>query len=148
MKDVQYDRTSIEQAIRDKVGEFFSNVQNDMFIPKSDIISIIKTASDTIDGVDLYILGEKNEKAIIDKQYINKIHTFNISKGLYDVNEELVYVGEGENPGIGFDEYGNIYLDNNDQFPVLMGGWNFRSSGIGEEPQYTTVTNPLNIVFR
>ena len=148
MKEVQYDRTSIEQAIRDKVGEFFSNVQNDMFIPKSDIISIIKSASDTIDGVDLYILGEKNEKAIIDKQYINKIHTFNISKGLYDVNEELVYVGEGENPGIGFDEYGNIYLDNNDQFPVLMGGWSFRSSGVGEEPQYTTVTNPLNIVFR
>jgi hypothetical protein len=148
MKDVQYDRTSVEQAIRDKVGEFFSDVQNDMFIPKSDIISIIKSASDAIDGVDLYILGEKNEKAIIDKQYINKIHTFNISKGLYDVNEELVYVGEGENPGIGFDEYGNIYLDNNDQFPVLMGGWNFRSSGIGEEPQYTTVTNPLNIVFR
>lgn len=148
MKDVQYDRTSIEQAIRDKVGEFFSNVQNDMFIPKSDIISIIKTASDAIDGVDLYILGEKNEKAIIDKQYVNKIYTFNISKGLYDVNEELVYVGEGENPGIGFDDYGNIYLDNNDQFPVLMGGWSFRSSGIGEEPQYTTVTNPLNIVFR
>jgi hypothetical protein len=29
-----------------------------------------------------------------------------------------------------------------------MGGWNFRSSRIGEEPQYTTVTNPLNIVFR
>lgn len=148
MKEVQFDRTSVEQAIRDKVGEFFSDVQNDMFIPKSDIISIIKSASNAIDGVDLYILGEKNEKAIIDKQYINKIHTFNISKGLYDVNEELVYVGEGENPGIGFDEYGNIYLDNNDQFPVLMGGWNFRSSGIGEEPQYTTVTNPLNIVFR
>ena len=148
MKEVQFDRTSIEQAIRDKVGEFFSDVQNDMFIPKSDIISIIKSASDAIDGVDLYILGEKNEKAIIDKQYINKIHTFNISKCLYDVNEELVYVGEGENPGIGFDEYGNIYLDNNDQFPVLMGGWSFRSSGIGEEPQYTTVTNPLNIVFR
>lgn len=148
MKDVQYDRTSIEQAIRDKVGEFFSNVQNDMFIPKSDIISIIKTASDAIDGVDLYILGEKNEKAIIDKQYVNKIYTFNISKGLYDVNEELVYVGEGENPGIGFDDYGNIYLDNNDQFPVLMGGWSFRSSSVGEDPQYTTVTNPLNIIFR
>ena len=148
MKEVQFDRTSVEQAIRDKVGEFFSDVQNDMFIPKSDIISIIKSASDAIDGVDLYILGEKNEKAIIDKQYINKIHTFNISKGLYDVNEELVYVGEGENPGIGFDEYGNIYLDNNDQFPVLMGGWSFRSSGVGEEPQYTTVTNPLNITFR
>lgn len=148
MKEVQYDRTSIEQAIRDKVGDFFTNIQNDMFIPKSDIISVIKSASDAIDGVDLYILGEKNEKAIIDKYYINKIHTFNVSKGTYDVNEEMVYVDKGENPGIGFDEYGNIYLDNNDQFPVLMGGWSFRSSGPNEEPQYTTISDPLILVFR
>ena len=148
MKDIQFDRPSVEQAIRDKVGDFFTNIQNDMFIPKSDIISVIKSASDAIDGVDLYILGEKNEKAIIDKYYINKIHTFNVSKGMYDVNEEMVYVNEGENPGIGFDEYGNIYLDNNDQFPVLMGGWSFRSSGLGEEPQYTTISDPLILVFR
>lgn len=148
MKDIQFDRPSVEQAIRDKVGDFFTNIQNDMFIPKSDIISVIKSASDAIDGVDLYILGEKNEKAIIDKYYINKIHTFNVSKGMYDVNEEMVYVNEGENPGIGFDEYGNIYLDNNDQFPVLMGGWSFRSSGPGEEPQYTTISDPLILVFR
>jgi hypothetical protein len=148
MKDIQFDRPSVEQAIRDKVGDFFTNIQNDMFIPKSDIISVIKSASDAIDGVDLYILGEKNEKAIIDKYYINKIHTFNVSKGMYDVNEEMVYVNEGENPGIGFDEYGNIYLDNNDQFPVLMSGWSFRSSGPGEEPQYTTISDPLILVFR
>ena len=148
MKEIQYDRSSVEQAIRDKVGEFFTNVQNDMFIPKSDIISIIKSASDAIDGVDLYILGEKNEKAIIDKYYINKVNTFNISKGMYDIKEEMVYVNDGENPCIGFDEYGNIYLDNNDQFPVLMGGWSFRSSGPNEEPQYTTISNPLILVFR
>jgi hypothetical protein len=148
MKDIQFDRPSVEQAIRDKVGDFFTNIQNDIFIPKSDIISVIKSASDAIDGVDLYILGEKNEKAIIDKYYINKIHTFNVSKGMYDVNEEMVYVNEGENPGIGFDEYGNIYLDNNDQFPVLMGGWSFRSSGPNEEPQYTTISDPLILVFR
>ena len=148
MKEIQYDRSSVEQAIRDKVGEFFTNVQNDMFIPKSDIISVIKSASDAIDGVDLYILGEKNEKAIIDKYYINKVNTFNISKGMYDIKEEMVYVNEGENPCIGFDEYGNIYLDNNDQFPVLMGGWSFRSSGPNEESQYTTISNPLILVFR
>ena len=148
MKETQYDRSSVEQAIRDKVGEFFTNVQNDMFIPKSDIISVIKSASDAIDGVDIYILGEKNEKAIIDKYYINKINTFNISKGMYDIKEEMVYVNDGENPCIGFDEYGNIYLDNNDQFPVLMGGWSFRSSSPGEEPQYTTISNPLILVFR
>lgn len=148
MKDVQYDKTSVEQAIRDAVGDFFTNLESDIFIPKSDLIAVIKGASDAIDGVDVYFLGEKNEQAIIDKKYINKTYTFNPSKGRYDVYEETVRVSDGENPGIGFDEYGNIYLDNNDQFPVLMGGWQFKSSRLGEAPQYTTISNPLILVFR
>ena len=81
-------------------------------------------------------------------KYTNKTYTFNPSKGMYDISEETVYVADGENPGIGFDEYGNIYLDNNDQFPVLMGGWQFKSSRLGEAPQYTTISNPLILVFR
>ena len=148
MKDVQYDKSSVEQAIKDAVGDFFMNIQNDMFIPKSDLVSVIKNASDAIDGVDLYFLGEKNEKAIIDKHYINKTYSYNPSKGNYDIKEEMIYVEDGVNPGIGFDEYGNIYLDNNDQFPVLMGGWQFRSSKQGEAPQYTTISNPLILIFR
>ena len=148
MKDVQYDKTAVEQSIRNAVGEFFTNIESDIFIPKSDVISVIKNANDAIDGVDLYFVGEKNEQAIIDKKYTNKTYTFNTAKGVYDIKEETIYVADGENPGIGFDDYGNIYLDNNDQFPVLMGGWKFRSSKQGEDPQYTTVTNPLIIVFR
>ena len=148
MKDVQYDKTSVEQAIRDAVGDFFTNLESDIFIPKSDLIAVIKGASDAIDGVDVYFLGEKNEQAIIDKKYTNKTYTFNPSKGMYDLYEETVYVADGENPGIGFDDYGNIYLDNNDQFPVLMGGWQFKSSKLGEAPQYTTISNPLILVFR
>ena len=148
MKDIQYDKTSVEQAIRDAVGDFFTNLESDIFIPKSDLIAVIKGASDAIDGVDVYFLGEKNEQAIIDKKYTNKTYTFNPSKGRYDVYEETVRVSDGENPGIGFDEYGNIYLDNNDQFPVLMGGWQFKSSRLGEAPQYTTISNPLILVFR
>ena len=148
MKDVQYDKTSVEQAIRDAVGDFFTNLESDIFIPKSDLIAVIKGVSDAIDGVDVYFLGEKNEQAIIDKKYTNKTYTFNPSKGMYDIYEETVYVADGENPGIGFDEYGNIYLDNNDQFPVLMGGWQFKSSRLGEAPQYTTISNPLILVFR
>ena len=148
MKDVQYDKTSVEQAIRDAVGDFFTNLESDIFIPKSDLIAVIKGVSDAIDGVDVYFLGEKNEQAIIDKKYTNKTYTFNPSKGMYDISEETVYVADGENPGIGFDEYGNIYLDNNDQFPVLMGGWQFKSSRLGEAPQYTTISNPLILVFR
>lgn len=148
MKNVQYDRASVEQAVRNAVGEFFTNIESDIFVPKSDVVSVIKSASDAIDGVDVYFIGEKNEQAIIDKKYIKKDYRFNPSTGLYDMKEETVYVEDGENPGIGLDSYGNIYLDNNDQFPVLMGGWRFRSSKKGEAPQYTTVSNPLIIVFR
>lgn len=148
MKDVQYDKTTVEQAIRDAVGNFFAEVNSDIFIPKSDLIKVVKEASDAIDGVDVYFIGEKNEQAIIDKKYTNQTYVFNPSKGTYDVQEETIYVEPGENPQIGFDEYGNIYLDNNDQFPVLMGGWRFRSSKQEEAPQYTTITNPLILVFR
>lgn len=148
MKNIQFDKTVIEQGIRDAVGNFFTNINNDKFIPKSDVISVIKSSSDFIDSVDLYFIGENNEQAIIDKKYVNKTYLFNNTAGLYDINEEVVYVEDGINPGLGFDEYGNIYLKNNDQFPVLMGGWQFRSSKTGDEPQYVTVSDPLIIVFR
>lgn len=148
MKDQQYDKTSVEQTVRNAVGEFFMNLNSDIFVPKSDVITAIKDSCEQIDGVDLYFIGEKNEQAIIDKRYINKTYTFNPSKGMYDINEETVRVEPGTNPGLGFDEYGNIYLNNNDQFPVLMGGWKFLSSGKGMDPQYTQITDPLSIVFR
>lgn len=148
MKDQQYDKTSVEQTIRNAVGEFFMNINSDVFVPKSDVITAIKDACPQVDGVDLYFIGEKNEQAITDKRYVNRTYTFNPSKGMYDVKEETVYVEDGTNPGLGFDEYGNIYLANNDQFPVLMGGWKFLSSARGMDPQYTQVTDPLTIVFR
>lgn len=148
MKDQQYDKISIEQTIRNAVGEFFMNLNSDIFVPKSDVITAIKDACPQVDGVDLYFIGEKNEQAITDKRYVNRTYTFNPSKGMYDVKEETVFVEDGTNPGLGFDEYGNIYLANNDQFPVLMGGWKFLSSARGMDPQYTQVTDPLTIVFR
>lgn len=148
MKDAQYDKTVVEQSIRDAVGLFFTDLGSDMFIPKSDLVSVIKSASDAIDGVDLYIVGDKNEQAIINKSYVNTTYTFNPYKGMYDIKKETIYVEDGENPGLGFDSYGNIYLESNNQFPVLMGGWRFKSSGAGEAPQYTTVSDPLIINFR
>lgn len=150
MKNVQYERSTVEQAIRNEVGKFFMNIDSDIFIPKSDVISVIKDASDAIDGVDLYFIGEKNEQAIINRYYEKRIYRFNPSTGTYDTRKEMVYVDSenGENPMLGFDEHGNIYLDNNDQFPVLMGGWRFRSSRLGEAPQYSTITNPLIIIFK
>lgn len=148
MKSGLYDKSAVEQAIRNDIGNFFTDIENDRFIPKSDLISIIKKSSDAIDGVDIYFIGEQNERAIIDKKYEKKEYIYNPLKGGFDIEKTEVYVPENSNPGIGFDEYGNISLEYNFQFPVLMGGWRFKSSKTGESPQYTTITNPLIITFR
>jgi hypothetical protein len=148
MKNVSYDEDSVKQQIRNLVGEFFMDLLSDFFIPKSDIIKLLKDNIDSIDSVDLYFIGEQNENAITNKRYIQNTYTFNPISGIYDTVSETVYVEEGTNPGLGFDDYGNIYLTNNDQIPVLMGGWKFLSSNTGDAPQYTQVTDPLTIIFR
>ena len=124
------------------------NIKSDQFIPKSDIIHLLKSNISDIDGVDVYFLSEKNETAIQTHQYIKQTYIYNATKGLYDIHEETIRVNDGEDPGLGLDEYGNIYLENDSQFPVLMGGWDFISTSTYTEKQTTTVTDPLIITFR
>ena len=50
---------------------------------------------------------------------------------------------EGENPNLGLDNHGNIYIESDEQFPVLMGGWDYLNSK-GDE---VTIVDPLIIVF-
>lgn len=145
-KTNQIDQTLLTNKIKNLVGEFFSNVQSDIFIPKSDIVHLLKENISEIDGVDVYFISERNERALKEKQYTNKIYKYNPSKGTYDVKEETVKLLDGQDPGLGMDAHGNIYLDNNDQFPVLMGGWSFISTQNNVEKQEVT-TEPLIIVF-
>lgn len=145
LKDSSYDHTYISNQVRKLVGEFFSNVENDIFIPKSDIIHKIKNEISAIDGVDIYFLSERNEKALKTNQYVEKTITFNPITRTYDRKEETVYLYKGENPGLGLDSHGNIYLSNDEQFPVLMGGWSYISSD--NEQDLTYIDDPLIIVF-
>lgn len=147
-KSNNYDKLSIENKIRNLLGEFMSNVSNDQFIPKSDIIHLLKDNIDDIDGLDVYFLSERNERAIQTHTYTKKTYQYNIATGVYDIKEESIYVPEGEDPGLGLDEYGNILLENDEQFPVLMGGWDFISSATYTQKQTTTITDPVVIVFR
>lgn len=145
LKDSSYDHTYISNQIRKLVGEFFSNVENDIFIPKSDIIHKLKSEIDAIDGIDIYFLSERNEETLKTNQYVEKTVTFNPVTGTYDRKEETIYLYKGENPGLGLDSHGNIYLSNDEQFPVLMGGWSYISSD--DEQDLTYVNDPLIIIF-
>lgn len=145
-KNVNYDKNSITTNIRNLVGEFFSNIQSDIFIPKSDIISLIKENVADVDGVDVYIMSEQNETAKQVGYYDKKEYLYNPSTNSYNVKTSRVSLYDGEDPNLGLDSHGNIYLDNNENVPVLMGGWDFVSTNDLEDQQIT-INDPLIIIF-
>lgn len=143
MKNVSYDKEYIINNIKNLIGDFFSNIQNDMYIPKSDIINLLKTNISAIDGVNVYFLSEKNEKALQTKSYVNKIFKYNPATGTYDKSEETIYLYDGENPNLGLDVHGNILLTNDEQFPALLGGWDY----LNKEGQEVYISDPLTIAI-
>lgn len=143
LKDSKYDKCYIENQIRNIVGEFFSDIYSDIFIPKSDIINIIKNNIPEIDGVNVYFLSEKNETAMITNRYTKNLYIWDQVNKTYTVDTEQVYLYNGENPNLGLDNHGNIYLVDNDKFPVLLGGWDYKNSN----GDLVTIINPLIITF-
>lgn len=142
LKSSKYDQEYIKNQIKKLVGEFFADIKSDIYIPKSDIINLILTNVEGVDGVNAYFLSEKNETALQTKHYTQTIKTYNPSTNSYDVvTKEISIIGD-ENPNLGLDNHGNIYLENDDQFPVLMGGWDYLNKQKDE-----VVVSPLNIIF-
>lgn len=133
----------LENKIRNLIGEFFCNIDDDMLISKSDIVYLIKDNISDIDKIDIYILSEKNETAIINKQYEKTSYNYSPSDNTYSTNKESVYLYDGENPNLGLDNHGNIYIQENNQFPVLMGGWNYKNNN----GDLVSIVDPLIIVF-
>ena len=145
LKSSESDQNFISNKIRQVVGDFFSNIPSDLYIPKSDIVKIIKDNIPEIDGVDIYFLSEQNELALIQNKYTKKEKIFNPSTNSQIVKESEVYLYEGEDPGLGMDEHGNIYLENDEQFPVIMGGWSYKSSNDSDD--LTFIEDPLIITY-
>lgn len=150
LKDSAYDQVSVETSIRSLVGEFFCNINSDIFIPKSDIIHLLKSKIDEIDSIDAYFLSEKNEKALKNGYYKVPSKRFNLVTQKYEKYDEVVYLYPGEDPGLGLDEHGNIYLDNDVEFPVLMGGWSYltKTNENTWDKAEGSISNPLIIVFK
>ena len=125
LKNDSVDKEFLKSQIRNIIGEFFCNVENDMFIPKSDIIYALKENISVIDGVSVYFMSERNETAMQTKKYDRVTYKFNPIKNLYEKCKESIKLYDGENPNLGLDSHGNIILDSDEQFPILAGGWDF-----------------------
>lgn len=148
LKSSEYNQQYVSNQIRELIGTFFSNVQNDLFIPKSDIIHLLKNNIEEIDGVDIYFLSENNELALQTKQYTENIYEYDHTTNSYKKYTNNIRLEEGQNPLLGLDVHGNICLNNEFQFPVLMGGWNFVNHITdSNEFQEITITDPLIIVY-
>ena len=143
LKSTKYNKDLIAKQISQLIGDFFIDVQSDMFIPKSDIVHLLKANVEGIDSVDVYIISQKNEEAIINEKYVDERYEINNVTGQYVKRTENVKVYPGENPNIGLDSHGNIYLKNDNQFPVLMGGWVCKNS----DNERVEINYPLTIIF-
>ena len=143
LKNNDTDHEIIRTKIRTLVGEFFGDIQSDSYVPKSDIINLIKENVPEVDGVTCYFLSERNETALRQLQYDSDQYIFDPVAGTYRKKTITIKLIPGENPLLGLDAHGNISIDANNQFPVLMGGWSFLNSS----DQVVDVTDPLTIVF-
>jgi hypothetical protein len=63
--------------------------------------------------------------------------------GQYVKKTENVKLYPGENPNLGLDNHGNIYLKSDSQFPVLMGNWNYYN----DNDERVEIIDPLTIIF-
>lgn len=143
LKSGNHDKNYITSKIRNLIAEFFTDINSDIFIPKSDIIQLIKNNISEIDGVDLYFLSELNETAIQTGQYIETQYNYDQVTNSYKKKVISHYLYPGENPNLGLDEHGNIYLQSDVHFPVLMGGWDYINSN-GDE---VSIIDPLIIIY-
>lgn len=143
LKSAKYNKELIKNQIRQLIGDFFTDVQSDLFIPKSDIVHLIKSNIEGVDGVDIYMLSQKNEEAIIKEQYTEDSYEINQLTGTYIKTTKNVKLYPGENPNLGLDIHGNIYLKSDAEFPVLMGNWKYYNN----EGAEVDITDPLTIIF-
>ena len=143
LKSTKYDKIFVENEIRKAVAEFFTDIENDQFIPKSDIEKYILDNVEGIDGINCYILSEKNETALETGRYTRKKYEWDQLHGRYNVTTEEISLYPGENPNLGLDSHGNILLESDYEFPVLMGGWDWLNKNNDE----VDVVDPLNIIF-
>lgn len=143
LKSDSADQTLITEQIRELVGEFFGDIESDYYIPKSDITQLIKDNIDDIDGINCYFLSQRNEEAIQNLEYESITTTFDASTGTYRKTTKTISLLPDENPNLGLDVHGNISLDSDEQFPVLMGGWYWTNS----ESQKIYVSDPLIINY-
>jgi hypothetical protein len=137
------DKTLIRSRIRSLLNKYYLNINRNDIIPLSDIIALVEGV-DGVDTCDVFFVNEENERAIINGYYyVNETRW----DGLEQIEEQKkVIVGFDEDPRVGFDDFGNIKINEYEVF-IPKGGWKDRDGNYYTETPEDGKLGPLNIFF-
>jgi len=139
----EIDKTQIRASIRSLLNKYFLNINRNDIVPLSDIISLVESV-DGVDTCDVFFVNEENERAIINGYYYTNEMSWN---GLeYVENQKRVSVIYGDDPRLGFDDFGNLKINEYEIF-IPKGGWKDRDGNYYTETPEEGKLGPLNIFF-
>lgn len=137
------DRTQIRASIRSLLNKYFLNINRNDIVPLSDIISLVESV-DGVDTCDVFFVNEENERAIINGYYYVNEMTWD---GLeYIEKQKRIPVGFDDDPRVGFDDFGNLKVNEYEVF-IPKGGWKDRDGNYYTETPEDGKLGPLNIFF-
>lgn len=137
------DKTLIRSRIRSKLNNYFLNINRNDIVPLSDIISLVE-GIDGVDTCDVFFVNEENERAINNGYYYEDEMTWS---GLeYIAEQKKVLVGYGDDPRVGFDDFGNLKINEYEIF-IPKGGWKDRDGNYYTETPEDGKLGPLNVFF-
>lgn len=137
------DKMLIKSSIRSALDKYYLNINRNDIVPVSDIISLVE-GIDGVDTCDVFFVSEENERAIIDGYYYT---TEKVWKNLeYVENQKKVFINYGDDPRVGFDDFGNLKMNEYEVF-IPKGGWKDRDGNYYTETPEEGKLGPLNIFF-
>lgn len=137
------DKAQIRSSIRSLLDKYYLNINRNDIVPLSDIISLVESV-DGVDTCDVFFISEENEKAIYNGYYYTNEMTWD---GLeYIESQKKVYVSYDEDPRLGFDDFGNLKINEYEIF-IPKGGWKDRDGNYYTETPEDGKLGPLNIFF-
>jgi hypothetical protein len=142
-----FDKGEISNQIRKRLNDYFLNVNRRDRIPRSDLVAIIEGVAG-VDSVSVFYLSEENEAAIRNGFYFVPVYgTDPATDQKVLIENKKILLGEGEDPQLGLDEFGDIVIEA-DELAIIRGGWEDRNGNFYEDVPADNTLCSLNIFFK
>lgn len=156
-----YNKDNIRDEIRTQLNDYFLENKRRDKIPKSDLIAIIEDI-EGVDSVNVFFVSRENEEAIRSGYYIKKTYKVQpttpfIQEGEGNKKryvffnktliETKINLKEGEDPGIGLDDFGDISIRDK-ELPIIKGGWSDRNNTYYNDVPVDGQPSSLSIYFK